>query len=170
MRLANEPITAAEWKNEMAGGQKKGASKESSPSGRTKDSRQRSVSGKRKDLDDRYFRSKAEANYARFLNHCIKTKHGNIIRWEYEVQEFEFPIKRGERFYKPDFKVWMKDGTYQWHEVKGWMDAKSKTKLKRFKQFHPAEEAKLVLIMMDDLKKIGQMFGRIIDNWNDEGL
>jgi hypothetical protein len=121
--------------------------------------------GKRKDLDDRYFRSKAEANYARFLNHCIKTKTGGIVKWEYEVQEFEFPIKRGERFYKPDFKVYKTDGTYEWHEVKGWMDAKSKTKLKRFKQFHPQEEAKLVLIVMSDLAQIKSMFGPLIQNW-----
>lgn len=168
MRLANEPITASEWKKQQAGGgQRKG---EPSPSGQAKDSRQRSVAGKRKDLENRYFRSKAEANYARFLNHCIKSKQGDIVRWEYEVKEFEFPIKRGNRFYKPDFKVWKKDGTYEWHEVKGWMDAQSKTKLKRFKQFYPEEGAKLVLITMDDINKIAGTFARLIDNWNDEGL
>jgi len=33
----------------------------------------------------------------------------------------------------------MSNGTHQWHEVKGWMDARSKTKLKRMAKYHPAE-------------------------------
>lgn len=130
-----------------------------------RDSRQRSVAGKRPDLADRYFRSKAEANYARYMNYCIERNIGDIVRWEYEVKEFEFPVKRGQRFYKPDFKVYKRDGTYQWHEVKGWMDAASKTKLKRFKQYHPEEEAKLEIIGMPEIAKIRSIFGSMIANW-----
>src|SRR5215471_1288173 len=61
--------------------------------------------GRRKDLDDRYFRSSWEANYARYLN-FLKSR-GEIHDWQYESNTFWFhKIKRGTRSYTPDFKVW----------------------------------------------------------------
>ncbi len=94
--------------------------------------------GKRADLDDRYFRSKWEANYARYLN--LLAKLGKIAAWEYEPKTFLFEtVKRGNREYTPDFRIENKDGTHEWHEVKGWMDPSSATKLKRMGQFFPDE-------------------------------
>lgn len=91
--------------------------------------------GRRADLGDRYFRSGYEANYARFLTY-------SKIAWEYETKTFWFDgIKRGTRSYTPDFYL---PGEDAFHEVKGWMDPKSKTKLARMKRYHPA--VKVVII------------------------
>lgn len=90
-----------------------------------------------------YFRSKVEVRVATQLEALQKGL--KIKNWEYEPQTFWFDaIKRGVRCYKPDFKVTRLDGSHFWIEVKGYMDAKSKTKLKRFKKYYPAEE--LILI------------------------
>jgi len=103
-----------------------------------------SKSGKRKDLNNQYFRSRYEANYARYLNFAIKND-GEIERWEFESETFEFKnIKRGTRFYTPDFKVYFKDGRIEYHEVKGWDYPKGITARKRFSKYYP--ELKLVLI------------------------
>lgn len=89
-----------------------------------------------------FFRSRWEANYARFLE-LLKTGE-YIIEWSYEPETFWFEgVKRGCVSYKPDFKVVQRDGGIEYHEVKGWMDAKSKTKLRRMKKYHP--EIKMVL-------------------------
>lgn len=83
-----------------------------------------------------YFRSTWEVNYARLLEWL---KCNNKIKcWEYEVDTFWFKdVKRGVRSYTPDFKIKNKDGGIEYHEVKGWMDAKSKTKLKRMAKYYP---------------------------------
>jgi hypothetical protein len=98
--------------------------------------------GRRADLNDQFFRSRWEANYARFLN-WLKAK-GEIEKWEYEADTFWFEkIRRGVRSYTPDFKVKQEGATY-YVEVKGWMDPKSKTKIKRMAKYHPAVELRVV--------------------------
>jgi hypothetical protein len=91
--------------------------------------------GKREDLNDRYFRSAWEANFARHLNFLVE--NGDIMKWEYEPDTFEFTaIKRGTRSYLPDFKVWdTADAEPYYYEIKGWMDAKSKTRLNRMAKY-----------------------------------
>ena len=108
-----------------------------------------------------YVRSAWEANYARMLN--WRKERGEVVRWEYEPETFEFPIKRGNRSYIPDFKVWYPDGHYEWHEVKGYMDAASKTKLKRFAKYYPNE--KLVLIDSKMYRAMARVLSGIIPNW-----
>lgn len=94
--------------------------------------------GKRADLGHRYFRSRSEANYARYLN--LLQKQGKILGWEYEPHTFWFEgIKRGTRDYTPDFKLHLPNGKHEWHEVKGWMDQKSRTRLKRMAKYFPDE-------------------------------
>lgn len=108
---------------------------------RTKYSRCRG--GRRADLGETYFRSAWEANYARFLN--WRVTRGDFVRWEYEARTFVFEaIKRGTRAYTPDFKVLKGDGSHEWHEVKGWMDQKSRTRLARMKKYYPEEKIVLV--------------------------
>ena len=102
----------------------------------------RSVGGKREDLGGMYFRSRWEANYARYLNWLISI--GQIEKWEYEPRVFLFPVKRGNTSYTPDFKIEKKDGSCEWHEIKGWMDKDSATKLKRMSKYYP-EEVVIVL-------------------------
>jgi len=103
----------------------------------TKKMGRRSVIGKRADLNQ-FFRSNWEANCARWFNHQGKS-------WSYEPQVFSFlehGIKRGTVSYCPDFKV----GTL-WVEVKGQLDPKGKTAIRRFKKFYPNEFKKLRAIV-----------------------
>lgn len=107
-----------------------------------------------------YFRSKWEANYALYLDFLIKNKQ--IKDWQYEVDVFVFDqIKFGTRSYRPDFKVFTNDGLFEYHEVKGYMDGKSKTKLKRMQKYYP--DVNLVLIdaecYRDIAKKVGKLIG-----------
>lgn len=91
----------------------------------------REIGGQRK-----YFRSKWEANYARYLE-FLKAQ-GQILNWEHEAEVFWFDgIKRGCVSYLPDFRITEINKTLTYHEVKGWMDERSKTKLKRMKIYHP---------------------------------
>ncbi len=95
------------------------------------------------DDKDYYFRSRWEAKYAKHLAFLKKIK--DIQDWEHEPQTFWFEgIKRGVVSYLPDFKVIKNDGTHYWVEVKGFMDKKSATKLKRMKKYFPNEEVKLI--------------------------
>jgi len=95
--------------------------------------------GFREDLNC-YFRSRWEANTARYWN-LLK------IKWQYEPKEFEFKgIKRGNRFYKPDFYL---PETDKYVEVKGWFTPDDKTKIRRFKKYYPEEFAKLHFVIGD---------------------
>lgn len=103
-----------------------------------------------------FFRSKWEANYALYLDFLVKNK--NIKKWEYEVDTFVFEkIKFGTRSYRPDFKIHNNNKTVEYCEIKGHMDSRSKTKLKRMAKYFP--QVKLVLIekkqYQDILKKMG---------------
>lgn len=98
----------------------------------------RAKSGKRADMDNMFFRSRTEANYARVLKH-------KGIKFEYEPKTFWFEgIKKGTRAYIPDFYL---PDTDKWHEFKGWLDDKSLVKFKRMKKYHPDVFTKMVIIM-----------------------
>lgn len=85
-----------------------------------------------------FCQSRWESNYACYLQWM--KERGLIVEWEYEPQTFWFEkIRRGVRSYLPDFKVTMPNGGHEWHEVKGWMDARSKTKIRRMAKYHPKE-------------------------------
>jgi len=109
-----------------------------------------------------YVRSGWEANYARYLN-FLKTA-GDIIDWKFEPKTFEFEgIKRGSRFYTPDFLVTWKNGRSEYHEVKGYMDQRSATKLKRMKKYHP--EVVVVLIDSKHYRGIAKSMRGLIPHW-----
>jgi hypothetical protein len=98
-----------------------------------------------------YARSQAEVQFAKILEY-LKSEKVSILDWHYEPETFWFDgIRRGVTNYKPDFKVIYHDGTHHWFEVKGYLDTKSKTKLKRFMKYYPNEIIKLV--MSKDIKK-----------------
>lgn len=85
-----------------------------------------------------FFRSGWEYRIAKYLE--WQMKQGLISGWEYEPQLFWFPkIKRGTVTYLPDFRVTNLDATHYWLEVKGYMDRKSLTKIRRFRKFYPNE-------------------------------
>jgi len=105
-----------------------------------------------------YFRSKWEANYALYLDFLID--HKQIHKWEFEPDTFMFEaIKLGTRSYTPDFKVFITPEQFEYHEVKGYMDSKSKTKLKRFAKYYPDE--KLILIDKDEYNLLKKQIGKI---------
>ena len=106
-----------------------------------------------------FFRSKMEANYALYLDFLIEQKQ--IRKWEYELDIFIFEkIKFGTRSYRPDFKVYNLDNTFEYHEVKGWMTAKSKTQIKRMTKYHP--EIKLIIIDHPTYRDIREKIGKML--------
>lgn len=83
-----------------------------------------------------YFRSRWEVNYSLYLE--WQKVHGLLQDWEFEKETFWFDkIKRGTCSYLPDFIVTENDGRRNIREVKGYMDARSATKLKRMAKYHP---------------------------------
>jgi len=110
----------------------------------------------------KYYRSLWEANYARYLE-FLKSA-GEIKSWEHEPKTFWFEqIKRGCRSYLPDFLVVYHSGVEEYHEVKGWMDDRSKTKLKRMSKYYPS--VRVVLIQAAEYKKIKQALSGVIEGW-----
>ena len=125
----------------------------------TKD--RQSKSGKREDLGNRYFRSSWEANYARYLNWLIEK--GEIRSWEYESETFEFPVKRGNTRYLPDFKVTNNNNSVEYHEVKGYMTNDSRVKLNRMAKYYP--DVKLILIDAPIYEDLSRQLKHLIPNW-----
>lgn len=109
-----------------------------------------------------YFRSRWEANYARYLEWLRTT--GHIASWEHEAHTFWFyGIRRGCVSYLPDFRVTEIGGAVRWHEVKGWMDARSQTVLTRMAKYHPTEV--LIVIREKQYKEIGRKVSALIPGW-----
>ena len=105
-----------------------------------------------------YTRSKMEANICRYYKLTE-------IEYIYEPKEFEFKtIKRGNRYYKPDFYLPIID---LWVECKGWFRPEDKTKLRRFKKYYPEEFSKLQFIIPDKYSKSkvnGKMIKFLLDD------
>lgn len=121
----------------------------------------REIGGKRN-----YYRSRWEANYARYLE-WLKQR-GDIADWQHEPETFWFEaIKRGVRSYKPDFRVWEVGGQSSLHEVKGWMDARSKTTLKRMAKYHPSET--IIIVREKQYNEIARKIGPMIADWESGG-
>lgn len=111
---------------------------------------------------EKYFKSAWEANYARYLE--WQKSQEMIQSWEYESQVFWFErIRRGCVSYLPDFKVTNNDGGVEFHEVKGYMDAKSKTKLRRMAKYYP--DVMVVLIDSKRYRGIAKTAKGIIPEW-----
>lgn len=119
----------------------------------------REIGGKRN-----FYRSRWEANYARYLQWLKEI--GQISEWQHEPETFWFEqIKRGTRSYLPDFRVWENDGSTALHEVKGWMDQRSRTTLSRMKKYHP--DQKIVLIDGAQYRSIRRKVMGLIPGWED---
>lgn len=122
-----------------------------------------SNSGRRDDLGGLFVRSGWEANVARYFNMLMKM--GVVESWEYEPQVFWFlKIKRGVRSYLPDFRVKYRDESQSvFVEVKGYLDAKSKTKIARFRRYYP--EYRLDVIGAKEYRAIRAKWSAAIPNW-----
>lgn len=111
---------------------------------------------------NKYYRSRWEANYARYLQ-WLKER-GEIISWAHEPKIFWFEgIKRGTVSYLPDFCVIEKTGKEEYHEVKGWMDARSITKIKRMAKYYP--DVKLIVIDKKAYEDIRKTMSSLIKDW-----
>jgi hypothetical protein len=117
--------------------------------------------GCRADLEGKYFRSGWEANYARILN--LQVERGEISRWEYEPDTFEFPVTDRPRSYTPDFKVWELSGRHRYDEIKGWMDQRSLIKHRRMEEFHP--NVRIRIIDQKVYVRLQAVFSPIIAEW-----
>lgn len=85
-------------------------------------------------------RSGWEANVCRVFK-------GYGINFEFEEYKFDFPIKRGNKAYIPDFHL---PDTDEWLEVKGYFDSNSFIKLKRFKKYYPEHFQNLYMVIGND--------------------
>ncbi len=83
-------------------------------------------------------RSSWEVKYARHLEKLLRG--GKILSWEYETKSFDLAVKS----YTPDFVVTTIDGVVEYHEVKGWMDARSKLNCKLMAELYPDVKLKLI--------------------------
>lgn len=109
-----------------------------------------------------YFRSRWEANYGRYLQFLLE--RNEIASWEHEAETFWFEgIKRGSVSYLPDFRVTLPCGKVEYHEVKGWMDARSKTKIRRMSKYHP--NVKLIVIDSICYKQLQTQLNKIVPGW-----
>lgn len=121
---------------------------------------------------DNYFRSSWEANVARYLNLLVEREE--IQHWEYEPIRFTFNdmvidgkkikgVSCGVMSYLPDFLIVNNDDSISFIEVKGWMDGKSKTKIRRLKKYYP--EIRLDIIGQKEYDEIRKTEARNIDSW-----
>lgn len=124
--------------------------------------------GYRDDLGGLFFRSAWEANWARYLNFLVDTKTAALERWEFEPDRFWFePIRSGITSYLPDFKLFERGAEPYYHEVKGRMDAKSKTRLKRMAKYYP--DVKVDLIDAKAYREVEKKLGPAIPGWEFAG-
>jgi hypothetical protein len=115
----------------------------------TKTKNKKSVIGKRADLNNQYVRSAWEANICRWLNH-------KQISYQYEPKVFPFiEFKHGTTSYCPDLFL---PTTGEWIEIKGFLDGRSKTAIRRFKKYYPEHFAKLRAIVGSSNTKAAEFF------------
>lgn len=112
-----------------------------------------------------YARSRWEANYASYLE--FLRVNGQIAKWEHEPKTFWFNrIKRSDGSYLPDFRVTENDGSVVYHEVKGWMDERSRIKINRMKLYYPS--VKLTVLDSAWFKANSRELSATISGWEDK--
>lgn len=127
-RLAEHLIARGMVKPEMLSSVSK---VRSAPKGTAANAGWREIGGRRI-----YARSSWESNTAKWLNFLCET--GALKSWAHEAKTYWFAgIKRGVVSYLPDFEIVELTGTLKVVETKGHLDARSITKLKRMKKYHP---------------------------------
>lgn len=112
----------------------------------------RGKAGKREDLDNQYFRSTWEANYARIL------KYLNV---EYQFEPEIIWLKKldgSEISYRPDFKV----GDL-YIEIKGYWHEDAIEKMKMLKEQYP--DIKLVIIELDKYNQLKKTYKSKVKVW-----
>lgn len=109
-----------------------------------------------------YFRSRWEFNYAAYLESLRVS--GSVSSWVHEPKAFLLSTPGGRvRGYLPDFQVTLAAGDVQYHEVKGWMDERSREKLVLMSSQHPS--AVIVLIDKAWFRKHEKTLSQTIPGW-----
>ena len=118
----------------------------------------RTKKGPRPDVHPTHsFRSATEANFARILQY-----HG--IKWKFEERAFTFSgYKTRPHVYIMDFEVtdkgrkkkkeMLEDFEPGFYEVKGYMDARARNKLRRLKKCYPDDAQKTCVIVYTKYRK-----------------
>lgn len=115
-------------------------------------------------------RSKMEANIARYFE---ALRIGKIVRvgavltnWIHEPCRFEFPTTRGVRDYMPDFLViYASPRSFEFIEVKGYMDKKDKRRLDLFAEHFPELQNHMRVIDDASYRAIGAKLRHVIPGW-----
>lgn len=109
-----------------------------------------------------YARSNWEANYGCYLEWLKANRQ--IRDWTHEPRTYWFKgVRRGSVSYLPDFEVVENNGRTVLYEVKGFMDSKSRTKLKRMAKYYPS-----IVIRIIDRKQYASLrdkVGGAIHGW-----
>lgn len=109
-----------------------------------------------------WFKSRMEANYARYLQFLLK--QGEIRKWDYEPDTFEFKkIKRGTRFYLPDFRIIENNGKVRYIETKGYRHQQGETALKRMARYYP--DIELDVVSYERYKVLSRQVRSLIKDW-----
>lgn len=112
-----------------------------------------------------YFRSRWEANYARYLDYL--KFNGSILDWVHEAEIFMFDsYEKGMTSYLPDFKVTTILNSLEYHEVKGWMDDRSCRKIKLMNEQHP--NIKLVILDSKWYNSNKRNLSKIVNGWEND--
>lgn len=112
-------------------------------------------------LDSNY-----EYNYALYLDHLYQK--GTIAGWVRNQTKFGFSKEveaRGKKQQSciPDFIIFLPDGTYEIHEVKGWMNERSEAILDQFRKDYSGLTIKI--ITKDDILSLQRNFGDKLWGW-----
>ncbi len=98
-----------------------------------------------------------------YLNYL--KERGTIADWWYEKDAFKFPVKRGTRFYTPDFKVLNTDQTIEYYEVKDYWDQKRRTRLMRMATYHSSAKVTTVVGGAFSRGLVTQEHHELLDCW-----
>jgi hypothetical protein len=112
------------------------------------------------------FRSSWEANYARILK--LRQSKGEIADWYYEASTVYLFDDLEERYrsYTPDFIVFYYDDLpWEYHEVKGYMDERSKRVIDLYNDNWRSEYSELVVVDSDVYGLLEKRYSSIIENW-----
>ena len=109
-----------------------------------------------------FFRSRWEANYARYLE---KLRVENRIKaWEHEPHRFWFPNNGQKNLsYLPDFRVTLNSGTTVFREVKGWIDTATIAKAKLMVEHYP--DTIIKTISKNEYERLERLHSSSIPDW-----
>lgn len=108
-----------------------------------------------------YVRSSWEANYFRFLRY--QQEKNLILGFSYEKDTFYFEDGSSPHSYRPDFKIFLCDGTEKFIEIKGRETQKDIIRLDKFKKFFPFHI--LEILRYREYMELERGYRKLIPTW-----